>query len=297
MRELFYFPEIEEMARAIGSIIDSEPIPIDVHRFPDGESLVRAESRGSQHAIILRSLCHPNEKIFEVLLAADALRRQGVSRIGLVTPYLGYMRQDRVFQPGEALSQHVIAGLLDSAFDEVLTVEAHLHRIQRLSEVFSCRANSVSASVPIAEWLLRQEEPGVVIGPDSESEPWIRSIAGEAKLGWMLASKTRHSDHEVSIDLPELHRDIDRAWIIDDIASSGTTLETLVRILKDRGVKRVGAIIVHALLDDDTASRLDRAGLDRLISTDSILHPSNKISLAPLLAKEIARTSSVLEAS
>ena len=295
--ELFSFSECADLAQAVGSILNVEPRLIDVHRFPDGESLVCAKSRGPGRALVFRSLDHPNEKLFEVLLAADALRRQGVAEVGLITPYLSYMRQDRVFHEGEALSQHVIARLLDSAFDEILTVEAHLHRIHRLTEVFTSRAESISAAEPIAEWLRTQPRPGVLIGPDSESEPWIRSIASKAGLDWIMASKTRHSDRSVRIDLPGLLPEARNAWIIDDIASSGTTLEALTRILKERGVEQVGAIVVHALLEDETSTRLMRAGLDRLLSTDSIVHPTNEISLAPLLASEIARRTNAREAS
>jgi len=295
--QFFAFEDTYDLALAVGSILRVEVRSIDVHRFPDGESRVSAISQAADCAWVFRSLSNPNEKLFEVLLAADALRRQGVAEVALVAPYLGYMRQDQVFHPGEAVSQQVVARLLDSAFDEVLTVEAHLHRIQSLSEVFSCRADSVSASSPIADWLRQRSRPGVLIGPDSESEPWIRSIAHAAGVDWILASKTRYSDDEVRIDLPPVPPGARDAWIVDDIASSGTTLEVLVRILKERGVERVGAIIVHALLNDETRARLERAGLDRLVSTDSITHPSNEISLAPLLASEIARRASLPEVS
>jgi len=295
--ELFAFEDSLELARAVGARLGLEVLPIRVHRFPDGESLVRAESRDPDRATVFRSLDHPNEKLFELLLAADALRRQGVKEVGLVSPYLGYMRQDQVFQPGEPVSQQVIARLLASAFDDVLTVEAHLHRIHRLSEVFDCRAESVSAAVPIAEWLRDRPRPGIVIGPDSESEPWIRSIAGRAGLDWVVASKTRLSDRDVQIELPELQPTVRDAWIVDDIASSGKTLEVLVRILKQRGVEHVGAIVVHALMDDETPDRLARCGLDVLVSSDSITDSSNGISLAPLLAGEIAARARISEAS
>lgn len=285
--EIFAFADCAELAQSVASRLHLEVHPIQVHRFPDGESLVRAESRSPNRALVFRSLDHPNEKLFELLLAADALRRQGVKQIGLVTPYLGYMRQDRIFRPGEPISQRVVAGLLDTAFDEVLTVEAHLHRIQALSEVFASRAESISAAGPIADWLRLRPRRGILIGPDSESEPWIRSIAKQAGLDWIVASKTRLSDRDVRIELADLDRTIREAWIVDDIASSGRTLEVLVRLLKDRGVQHVGAIVVHALMDDETPDRLAKAGLDELVSTDSIVHPSNQISLAPLLAHEI----------
>jgi ribose-phosphate pyrophosphokinase len=288
--ELFAFADTMSLARAVGARFGLGVREIEVHRFPDDESLVLAESLHPGRAIVFRSLDRPNEKLIEILFAADSLRRQGVKEIVLVTPYLGYMRQDRVFHPGEPISQKVVGGLLGRAFDHVLTVEAHLHRIHALSEVFPCRAESVSASIPIAHWLSEQGVSDLVIGPDSESEPWIRSIAHESGLEWRVASKIRYSDREVRIVLPPLPPRTRRAWIVDDITSSGATLETLIGILKARGTREVGAIVVHALLTEDTRARLARAGLDRLVSTDSIVHPTNEISLAPLLADTLSET-------
>lgn len=292
---LFSFADTYDLAQAVGAILKLAVHPIDVHRFPDGESLVSVPSEGARRALVFRSLSNPNEKLFEILLAADALRRQNVSEIGLIAPYLGYMRQDQIFHPGEAISQQVVARLLDSAFDQVLTIEAHLHRIHRLTQVFSCRADSIPAAGPIADWLRHRARPGILIGPDSESESWIRSIAQEAGLDWALASKTRHADDRVRIDLAPLPPGVRNAWIVDDIASSGATLEALTRILKERGVQNVGAIVVHALMNVETSERLERAGLERLVSTDSIAHPTNEISLAPLLANEIAKRASLSE--
>jgi len=286
---LFSFSDTLDLARAVGSRLELDVSPIEVHHFPDGESLVRVECTDPGQAIVFRSLHHPNEKLIEVLFAADSLRRQGATEVGLVAPYLGYMRQDRVFRPGEPISQRVVGQLLGSAFDHVLTIEAHLHRIRELAEVFPCPAESISAATPIAQWLRTQPKTDVVIGPDAESEPWIRAIAQEAEIEWTVATKVRDSDRDVRIDLPPLPAGTNRVWIVDDIASSGATLETLVRALKAFGVQEIGAVIVHALLERDMPSRLAEAGLDRLVSTDGINDPTNVISLAPLLAESIGK--------
>lgn len=289
--ELFAFPESEKLAREIADRLDLGLRLVDVHTFPDGESLVRAKSEAPGQAIVFSSLDHPNEKLIELLLVADALRRQGVGSIGLVCPYLGYMRQDRVFEPGQALSQQVVAKLLGSAFDDVLTVEAHLHRIQSLSEVFPCRALSISAAPVIADWLRENTRTDLVIGPDSESEPWIRAIADQAKLEWTVASKRRRGDRKVEVDLPELPSGARRVFIVDDVGSSGATLEAVSIILRDRGITEIGAIVVHALFEADTPDRLRRSGIESLVSTNSISHSSNRISLATLLTAEIERRS------
>lgn len=285
--ELFAFPECRPLARALADELGADLRDVDVHHFPDGESLVRAERAGTGPAVLLRSLDDPNRKLVEVLLAADALRRQGARRLALVAPYLGYMRQDRIFEVGQSLSQKVMANLLGDAFDEVLSVEAHLHRIKALSEIFSCPARSISAAPAITRWLRDDASSSLLIGPDSESEPWIRAIADEAGLPFTIASKVRHGDHDVRIDLPVLPAGTSRVWIVDDIGSSGTTLETLSRILVERGIEEIGAIVVHALFAPDTPTRLREAGIMTLVSSDSIVHETNAIGLAPLLAAEM----------
>ena len=61
------------------------------------------------------------------------------------------MRQDAVFGPGEPLSQRVIAETLGASFDRILTLEAHLHRIRKLSQVFPCSARSLSSAPALGD--------------------------------------------------------------------------------------------------------------------------------------------------
>ena len=61
-------------------------------------------------------------KLMRALLTADALRRAGAPRVTLVAPYLAYMRQDRVFRPGEPISQRVLGQRLCRAGREGIAV-------------------------------------------------------------------------------------------------------------------------------------------------------------------------------
>ena len=297
-RTFYAFDHSLDVARATAERFGASVERVDVHAFPDGESLVRLVATRGGPAYVFCSLDRPNEKIFELLLAADALRRQAVSEIVLVAPYLGYMRQDRVFHTGEPISQRVFAGLLDTAFDGVLTIEPHLHRIADLSEIFSrARARSVSAARPIAEWLREVDPDAILVGPDAESAPWIGSIAERSGSKSIVASKQRLGDRSVRIELPSIPDGTTSAWIVDDIASSGTTLLAATEALHARGIERVGAIVAHALFDADTLARLEAARLDALVSTDSIPHATNRIPVAPLLAEMIEADEAEREAA
>ena len=100
--------------------------PLAVHRFPDGETLVRLDAPvGGRCVVLAGSLDQPDGKTLPLLFAADAARELGATQVGLVAPYLAYMRQDRRFNTGEALTSRTYARLLSTALDFLVTVDPH----------------------------------------------------------------------------------------------------------------------------------------------------------------------------
>jgi ribose-phosphate pyrophosphokinase len=284
---IHYFPGDVAFAEKLCKTLGWSGFPIETHQFPDGESLIRVHPKPGPKAFVLRSFNEPNEKIFPTLCAADALRRAGANRVGLIAPYLAYLRQDRLFQEGEALSQQVIANVLGVAFDEILTLEAHLHRIQKLSEIFSCKALSISAAPAIADWLRKRKTPVVVVGPDEESEPWVRAIGRLAELPYIIGRKHRHGDRRVSIDFPSPIEPL-KAVIVDDIASSGATIAVAAKGLAKQGVKEIDAAVVHPIFARGALRRIKTAGVNSLVSGDSIPDPTNQIWLTGLIAAKLS---------
>lgn len=255
---------------------------VGVHVFPDGETLVQVAPPTPRAAVLVRSLDRPNEKLVETVLAADALRRSGAAQVTLVAPYLPYMRQDAVFHAGQALSQRVVADLLGRSFDRVLTIEAHLHRIESLASVFPCAAQSLSAAGAIAAWI-GAESDALVVGPDRESRPWVEAIAAHARLASAVGEKQRASDRRVRVELASipLRR---RAVIVDDIGSSGATLAATARALRRAGITRIDAVVVHALFSPGALARISRAGVGRVVSCNCVSHRTNAIDVSPVIA-------------
>ena len=110
-----------EPAKRLAHFIGCPFALIDVHHFPDGESRLRLPVDLPQKVVLCRSLNDPNEKLVELILAAEHLRGQGVMQLMLIAPYLCYMRQDKAFHPGEVVSQTIIGRLLANYFDGAIT--------------------------------------------------------------------------------------------------------------------------------------------------------------------------------
>lgn len=280
------FPEYRQQARQLAQAAQLDYAEVELHRFPDGESRLLLPTALPPQLVICRSLDRPNSKLVELMLVADAAREQGVKRLILVAPYLCYMRQDKAFQPGEIVSQKLIGRFFADHFDAVLTVDAHLHRISRLAQAIPLQlAHNLSAAEALGHFVRENCTRPVLVGPDAESEQWVAAIAAHDRLDYCIAHKHRSGDREVEVSLPDFDyggRDI---VLVDDVASTGTTLEMAALELKRRNAAAINVLVTHALFVDDACARLEAAGVENFWSCDSIPHPSNRVSLAPLLAE------------
>jgi len=279
------FPDYLYQAQRLADRLAVPLAEITLHHFPDSESLVRLPPSLPEHVIICRSLNQPNDKLIELLLAATTARELGAKRITLVAPYLSYMRQDIANQPGEAVSQRIIGKLLASLFDDVLTVDPHLHRISSLDQAIPIKnAVSLTATDAIAEFLKQQFTDAILLGPDSESKQWVAGIAKQTGFDYLIADKNRQGDKQVAMVLPEYDYADMPVIIIDDMASTGRTISKAAGLLHTLGVKAVYAVVTHALFCDDAEAHILAAGIKAVWTTDSIDHPNSCIQLNGLLA-------------
>lgn len=287
---IHYFLADTAPAQRFADALKADAAPIEVHRFPDGESLVRVSETAST-ALVYCSLNDPNVKLVELLLAAAALRDGGASCVMLIAPYLGYMRQDIAFRPGEAVSQKVIGRLLAETFDGLLTIDPHLHRIATLGEAIpDIPAIAISATPLLAAELANARET-VLAGPDSESRQWVGEVARLCGLPFLVGAKQRHGDRHVEVVYAEASRVTGkRVVLVDDLISSGRTLIEAAGALYAAGAVRVDALASHCLASDADRASLGEAGIATIRATDSVAGDVNTIPSASLLADAIRQS-------
>lgn len=278
------------LARSLSERLDLEPGTVSRRQFPDGETYLRFESLlKGRDVLLLCTLDRPDPKVLPLLFAAASARQHGAASVGLIAPYLAYMRQDKEFRSGEAVTSEIFARLISSHVDWLVAVDPHLHRHPTLKSVYSVPAHAAHAADPIAEWIRREVERPVVIGPDEESAQWVQEIASRAGTTATALRKVRSGDYSVSIDpgaLPGLEGTT--PVVVDDIAASGRTLIETVRLLRGAGTAAPICAVVHPIFAGNAYRELFEAGARLVVSTNTVAHPSNVIDVAAPLSAAVS---------
>ncbi len=259
---------------------------LELRHFPDGESYVRVLSEcAGQDVVILCSLYQPNSRVLPLLLVANTLRDLGVRRVGLIAPYLAYMRQDIRFNPGEGITSRYFAALLSDHFDWLVTVDPHLHRYDHLSEIYTIPTRVAPSAPVLAQRIRSTVKRPLLIGPDSESEQWVKEVAALAEAPYLILHKTRTGDRNVEVSIPNVERYADHSPVlIDDIVSTGHTFMETIKHLRAVGMKKPVCIAVHGVFAEGALEGLVATGASEVISCNTIVHPSNAMDVSDILA-------------
>jgi ribose-phosphate pyrophosphokinase len=238
--------------------------------FPNEELRIRI-SETADAAILLGSFSRPvNSRIIEYVLAADALKRQGVKKIIGIIGWFGYSKQDKVFSPGEPLSAKVIATILQSApISELITLDLHNPSISGYFDIPVTNASAISLLAKQAK--VDDQETSIVISPD------VGSIKNAAKFAELLnlqvgfATKKRNLEsgevtfHHLSHDVSNQH-----VYIYDDVIATGDTIIKLADFLKEKKAASINVFCTHHLYLDQAQSRIDQSAIDHLTVTNSV---------------------------
>src|SRR5205809_7428981 len=165
--------------------------------FPDGEQYVRLLGPVKGDHVVLIQSTHPDPRIVEFLLLADAIRDAGARRLTAVVPYFGYGRQDKRFLEGEAVSAKTIAKHIALDSDELLTMAIPAN--PKILQTFPLPARDGSGMPAIGRYP-RSAQVDLLLAPDRGALRLAKEASMIAGIPFDFLEKTRIDSYTVKIE-------------------------------------------------------------------------------------------------
>lgn len=287
-------PLAEKIAKAVGVQLGKS----SVNRFSDGEIQINIDEsiRGADVFLIQSTSGPVNDNLMELLIMIDALRRASARTINAVIPYYGYARQDRKSRAREPITAKLVANMLQRAgADRILALDLHAAQIQGF---FDIPVDHMMGAPLLANYFLQHHlnENAVVVSPDHGGVTRARKVAEFLKTPLAIIDKRRPRANVAEVMNIIGHVEGKRAIIIDDMIDTAGTITLASQALADAGATEVYASCTHPVLSGPAIERIKNSAIKRLIVTDSIQLPPEKmidkmviVSVAKLLGEAIVR--------
>ncbi len=280
----------KKLAEKIAKKLKAEYSPLTVKHFPDGELYIKFEINLKNKDIVLVQTLYPaNEALLETIFAGQTAKELGAKNVKLVVPYLAYIRQDKRFNPGEAVSSKIVGNLFN-IFDEVITIDPHLHRYKSLDEIFQTKTKKLTANKLIKDYIKSNFKNPVILGPDEESYQWAKEVADTVNADVAIAKKIRYSPRHVKVEIkskvPIKNRNI---IIIDDIISTGATILKTIEYAKRLNPKNISVICIHGIFTDSITYKEIVKNTKKITTTNTISNKHAKIDVSGLIADSLSQ--------
>lgn len=269
-----------DLANKIAKSLQAELAVASLRIFSDGESSMRL-GKVQKNCIIVQSTHPPTDRhIMQLLMMAKKCMDDGAQDVCAVIPYLAYTRQDRAFLEGEVVSIALVAKLFETiGIKHIITVDIH----SQLAMSYFQSIQNVSSVRMLADYAtnMKLRDP-IAVSPDAGGSNRAKEFAQHLNTDFISLKKSRHRlTGEVTID-ESIDVDISKrdAILIDDIISTGSSVIKAAEILRKLGVGRVYAMCAHALLIQDAAEKIKSAGVNDIISTNSVPGEYSKVDLS-----------------
>jgi ribose-phosphate pyrophosphokinase len=275
------------VARQVAANLNFPFLEIERAEFPDGELDIRFPEGIAGNDILLVQTIHgnPNDYLIELFFMAYTAKDLGAKSVKVVIPYLVYSRQDTRFRSGESISSSIVSQLLEECVDEVFTIDPHLHR-NNISHIFKkVPAHELTAIPAIADYIKKRWNSPIIVCPDKGAVAIGGKIAELIGCKAVYLEKIRTTPEKVEVKLNE---EVDfngrQVIIVDDIISTGNTMAETAKMLKDKKAPFVYCIGIHGLLIGNCLDKLLAAGVDEVITTDTIRRGTSKIDISGVIS-------------
>ena len=274
-----------DLAKRIARKLKSPYIKTEKKVFPDGESKITINQIPKKSIVVVVQSTYPpvDSNLLELLSIVSKVQKFS-SKVFAVIPYMGYARQDREFLGGEIVTIGVIGRLLKSAgVKKVLTVD--IHSKLALKELKISSENVSAMDVLVKHFKkLKMKEP-LVVSPDMGGQERAEKFADLLETDFIALKKHRdRKTGKVNILSDKVNVKNRDLILVDDMISTGGSIVKATQFLKKQKCKRVFVACTHALLVNDAAKKIKRAGVSQIVSTNTIPGESAKVDVSRVIA-------------
>lgn len=287
-----------EFTKEICDYLEIDMGKIDAYKFKNDNNFVQiGETVRAQDVYIVQTTVPPvNERIMEMLIIIDAMKRASAKRINVVLPYFPYSRSDKKDQPRVPVTAKLIAELLEAAgANRVITCDLHNPAIQAY---FNIQCDRLTGEFLLEKYFSEKKLDNlVVVATDAGSSKKAYKYSEYFKCPMALIDKRRNGNDDNAKAVHIIGEVKGKnALIFDDEISTGGTMMEAVKIVKAHGANNIYAGCIHAVLCGDAVEKIKNSDLTEFVVTNTIPIESCKmvdkikvLSIAPLFAETIKR--------
>jgi ribose-phosphate pyrophosphokinase len=278
----------EDLARKIATKLGARYIKSELRIFPDGESKITINEKPTGTIIVVQSTYPPVDSNLIQALALVSKAKKYSSQVIAVIPYLGYARQDKEFLPGEIITMSLVGKMFKSAgATKIIIVD--IHSKMALNH-FKITARNVSAIPELVRYFkkLNLKDP-LVVSPDLGGIARARDFANQLGTKFIALKKYRNRKTGVVVIRSKNHNEVQGRDVIlvDDMISTGGSIVKAAEFLKKQKCRNIYAACTHALLIGDAEKRIRKAGVSKIISTNTIPGKTALVDVSPIISKAI----------
>ncbi|CAD6368650.1 Ribose-phosphate pyrophosphokinase [metagenome] len=279
----------EDLAKKVAKKLGANLIKSQLKIFPDGESKITLNEKPQKNKIVVIQSTYPpvDEKLIQTLSIISKAKEFGTEII-VVIPYMGYARQDREFLPGEVITMKVIANLFKNVGTSKIIV-VDIHSLLSL-KYFKIKTKNVSAIPDLAKYIskLKLKNP-LVVSPDKGGKDRAKEFAKILNTEYIFLDKERNrKTGKVKIKSTNFDQIAGRDLIlVDDMISTGGSIIKATEFLKKQKCNRVFVACTHALLRNDAEKKIKKAGVTKIISTNTIPGNTSLVDVSGTIVKAI----------
>jgi ribose-phosphate pyrophosphokinase len=270
---IFALTSSVDLASKIAEDLELPLGKIKVDHFADGEILVTPqETVRGRSVFVVQSTCTPvTERLMEVLVCIDALKRASAAEINVIMPYYGYARQDRKADAHQPITAKLVADLLQVAgASRVLTIDIHAPQIQGY---FDIPVDDLTAVPMLGYNILKNIKPEdefVVVSPDHGGVVRARRLAEILQAPLAIVDKRRPRPNEV--EAQNVIGDVagKTAIVVDDICDTAGSLCAACKIISEHGANKVYAAVTHGIFSRDAVDKINASPIEKIYVTDTI---------------------------